>query len=71
MPGNKIPHLHKCFELIPASGQRHTHLITDRLGRIGDFIPLLVCYQIEIQADRITVFQPLVGFVKVSLFDKK
>lgn len=20
MPGNKIPHLHKCFELIPASG---------------------------------------------------
>ena len=68
MLGNKIPLLHQHFELIPASGFRHTHFRMDCLWRILQVVPILVSCKKQIEAQSSCV-ERSVRFIQVALFD--
>ena len=68
MLGNKIPLLHKHFELIPASGFRHTHFRMDCFWRILQAVPILVSRKKQIEAQSSCV-ERSVRFIQVALFD--
>ena len=68
MLGNKIPLLHKHFELIPASGFRHSHFRMDCFWRILQVVPILVSHKKQIEAQSSCV-ERSVRFIQVALFD--
>ena len=68
MLGNKIPLLHQHFELIPASGFRHTHFRMDCFWRILQVVSILVSRKKQIEAQSSCV-ERSVRFIQVALFD--
>ena len=68
MLGNKIPLLHQHFELIPASGFRHTHFRMDCFWRILQVVPIFVSCKKQIEAQSSCV-ERSVRFIQVALFD--
>ena len=66
--GNQEALLHKHFELIPASGFRHSHFRMDCFWRILQVVPILISRkkQIETQGGCI---ECSVRFIQVTLFD--
>ena len=68
MLGNKIPLLHQHFELIPASGFRHTHFRMDCFWRILQVVPIFVSCKKQIEAQSGCV-ERSVRFIQIALFD--
>ena len=68
MLGNKISLLHQHFELIPASGFRHSHFRMDCFWRILQVVPILVSRKKQIEAQSSCV-ERSVCFIQVALFD--
>ena len=66
--GNQEALLHKHFELIPASGFRHSHFRMDCFWRILQVVPILVSRKKQIEAQSSCV-ERSVRFIQVTLFD--
>lgn len=66
--GNQEALLHKHFELIPASGFRHSHFRMDCFWRILQVVPILVSRKKQIKAQSSCV-ERSVRFIQVTLFD--
>ena len=70
MLGNKISLLHQHFELIPASGFRHTHFRMDCFWRILQVVAVLVSRKKQVEAQGSCV-ERSVRFIQIALFDKQ
>ena len=70
MLGNKISLLHQHFELIPASGFRHTHFRMDCFWRVFEVEAVLVSRKKQVEAQGGGV-ERSVRFIQIALFDKQ
>ena len=68
MLGNKIPLLHKHFELIPASGFRQTHLRMDCFWRVFEVEAILVARKKQVEAQGCCI-ERSVCLIQIALFD--